>query len=991
MGSDTLDERIIAHGKRLYSAVRDERPSLFDSGTWAGKVMEWAMKDERFKTQLFRFVDVFPALRSGDQLTGHIREYFGGEQQLPQVFTAGVKAAGMLGSLGGSMLGKALGANIRSMARQFVIGETTEEAVRNIEKLRDNGFACAVDLLGEAILSHEEADHYIAVYLELLSALRLSQKNWRPLGGASGSPGLDWGDAPQINIAVKPSALYCLADPRNFEGSVSAILTGLEAIVAAVISCRGFLCIDMESTRMKEITLEVYRRLKLAHPDYPFLGVAVQSYLRDTDRDLPELLDWAERQEIPIAIRLVKGAYWDFEIIRAEQNGWEPPVWRLKSETDAAFERQSRLILEHHKICHFACASHNFRSIAAVLEFAEELSVPTDRFEFQVLYGMAEPVKKALLHETGRVRLYSPYGKMVPGMGYLVRRLLENTSNESFLRKCFAEQDEINRLLENPAVTAERDQEQKPSRVVKASAEHFRNEPGADFTRNELREEFRHQLAEIRRHIPITVPLFINGNNASAKELFVSANPANPDEIIGRIHLGGRTEAEVAVTAARAAFPAWRDTPVTARATILQKAAAAARRRLVELAAWQVLEIGKQWDQAYADVAEAIDFLEFYSREAVRLAVPQHLGNLPGELNLSSYEPCGVAAVIAPWNFPLAISCGMTSAALSAGNCVVYKPASLTPVTGHQLVEIFTEAGIPPGVFNYLPGLGSDIGDYLAEHPGVDLIAFTGSAGVGLEICEKAARRQPDQRGIKRVICEMGGKNAVIIDDDADLDEAIPHLLQSAFGFQGQKCSACSRVIILEKIYPEFTQRFVAAAAALTIGPAEDPACFLGPVADQLQQQKILEYIETGKKEGMLLYESAIPAAGYYVPIVILGDVKPSGTVAQEEIFGPVLSLMRARDFKEALAMANGTRYALTGSVFSRSPANLELASREFRVGNLYLNRGCTGAMVERQPFGGFGLSGGGTKAGGSDYLLHFLQPRVVTHNTVRRGFAPNE
>jgi RHH-type proline utilization regulon transcriptional repressor/proline dehydrogenase/delta 1-pyrroline-5-carboxylate dehydrogenase len=446
-----------------------------------------------------------------------------------------------------------------------------------------------------------------------------------------------------------------------------------------------------------------------------------------------------------------------------------------------------------------------------------------------------------------------------------------------------------------------------------------------------------------------------------------------------------------AVTAARAAFPSWRDKPASERGAILQKAAAYARQQLVELAAWQVLEIGKQWDQAYADVSEAIDFLEFYSQGAVRLANPEKLGSIPGELNHYYHEPCGIAAVIAPWNFPLAISCGMTSAALATGNCVIYKPSSLTPVVGRKLVEIYTAAGVPPGVFNYLPGSGNDIGDYLIEQPDIDLIAFTGSAKVGLSICEKAARRYPGQKGIKRVICEMGGKNAAIIDEDADLDEAIPQLIQSAFGFQGQKCSACSRVIVLESIYQEFTNRFVAAAAALRIGPAEDPGCFLGPVADQEQQQKILDYIQIGKKEGTVLYESTVPESGYYVPIVVLGDIKPEHRVAQEEIFGPVLSLMAAKNFGAALAIANDSKYALTGAVFSRSPANLERAAHEFRVGNLYLNRGCTGALVERQPFGGFGLSGGGTKAGGKEYLLQFLNPRVVTHNTVRRGFAPTE
>ncbi len=992
MDQSFIDDRIINRGRELFSAISDEKPSLFNSGNWLGKVMDWAMSDEQFKTRLFRFVDVFPSLKTSEQLTRHLHEYFETGGELPPVLTAGVKVAGMLGGVGGNLLARAVSANIREMGRQFIVGETTVEAVKNLRRVRGDGFAFAVDLLGEATLSHEEGVRYAHTYLELIEALGKAASDWVPLGGSSGASRLDWGSAPLINIAVKPSALYCLTDPRDFEGSVQAILERLAPIVAAVRGVNGFLCIDMESTRMKGITLEVYRRLKRKHPDYPHLAVALQSYLRDTDHDLAELLAWGVRENIPLSIRLVKGAYWDYEVIKARQNGWEPPVWTIKADSDAAFERHARLILEHHHYCHFACATHNIRSIAAVLEHARELGVPDERYEFQVLYGMAEPVRRVLLRETGRVRLYSPYGELVPGMGYLVRRLLENTANESFLRKSFSVDLDISRLLEDPSVTASRERERRGAvDTFEAAAGAFRNEPAADFTRSELRESFVGHIARLRTRGGEIYPLHINGTDLHTGDMVDSLNPAYPLQSVGRVCQAGIEEASAAVASASAAFPEWRDTPPHDRRGYLVKAAAIARERIVELAAWQVLEIGKQWDQAYSDVAEAIDFLEFYAREMTRLSEPRKLGNVPGEKNRLHYEPCGVSAVIAPWNFPLAISCGMAAASMVAGNCVVYKPSSLTPVVGRQLTEIFIAAGLPPGVFNYLPGRSSVIGDYLVDHPEVRIIAFTGSVEVGLRIMERSSRQYAGQTVLKRVICEMGGKNATIVDDDADLDEAIPQLLQSAFGFQGQKCSACSRVIVLDAIYDQFVDRFVSAARALAIGPAENPAFFLGPVADLEQQRKILDFIEIGIREGTLLYRSSVPDGGYYVPLVILGDILPEHRVAQEEIFGPVLSVMRATGFNEALDIANNTRYALTGGVFSRSPANLERASREFRVGNLYLNRGCTGALVERQPFGGFRLSGGGTKAGGSDYLLHFMNPRVVTENTMRRGFAPGD
>jgi RHH-type proline utilization regulon transcriptional repressor/proline dehydrogenase/delta 1-pyrroline-5-carboxylate dehydrogenase len=332
----------------------------------------------------------------------------------------------------------------------------------------------------------------------------------------------------------------------------------------------------------------------------------------------------------------------------------------------------------------------------------------------------------------------------------------------------------------------------------------------------------------------------------------------------------------------------------------------------------------------------------------------------------------------------------MVSAAIVTGNCVVYKPSPFTPVIGHHLVEAFRDAGLPSGVFNFIPGRTEVIAEYLIDHPAVSTIAFTGSTRVGLSIIERAAKVRPGQGQVKRVICEMGGKNAIIIDEDADLDEAIPAVLSSAFGFQGQKCSSCSRVIVLDSIYEVFVRRLIAATESLAIGPAEEPSFVVGPVSDERARKRILEYIEIGRQEGSVLYQGTQPA-GVYAPVTILGDIRPEHRVAQEEIFGPVLAVMRVKTFEEAIEWANSTSFALTGGVFSRSPLHLEEARRRFRVGNLYLNRHITGALVGRQPFGGFRLSGLGTKAGGLEYLLHFMDPRVVTENTARRGFVPED
>lgn len=508
----------------------------------------------------------------------------------------------------------------------------------------------------------------------------------------------------------------------------------------------------------------------------------------------------------------------------------------------------------------------------------------------------------------------------------------------------------------------------------------FKNErvfPGIDDP--EVREAFPRALATVRGQLGRTYPLYLGGREVTTHQTLDSVNPANPREVIGRVHQAGRHEAELALRTAQDASLTWRDVHPAERAGYLIKAADIARRRIFEYSAWQVLEEGKQWAQAYNDVAEGIDFLEYYAREMIRLGTPRDMGSYGSESNRCFYQPKGVAVVIAPWNFPFAIGCGMCAAAIVAGNPVVFKPSSLSLVVGHHLVEIFREVGLPDGVFNYLAGPGSAVGDYLVDSPKVGVIAFTGSMGVGLRILERAGRTLENQDSVKHVVCEMGGKNAIILDEEFDHDAAIRDVLYSAFGYQGQKCSACSRLIVHDRVYDRFVPRLVEAATKLKIGPAEDPGNYMGPVIDEKARRSILQYVDLAAREGRVLYRSEVPEGGYYVPITLVEDITPEKRLAREEVFGPVLSIMRAKDFDQALEWANSTRFALTGAVFSRSREHLDRAVREFRVGNLYLNRSCVGALVKVQPFGGFKMSGGGTKAGGPDYLLHFMDPRCVT------------
>jgi RHH-type proline utilization regulon transcriptional repressor/proline dehydrogenase/delta 1-pyrroline-5-carboxylate dehydrogenase len=518
----------------------------------------------------------------------------------------------------------------------------------------------------------------------------------------------------------------------------------------------------------------------------------------------------------------------------------------------------------------------------------------------------------------------------------------------------------------------------------------FQNESLADFSREDARGAMRRALEEVGVQLGRTYPLVINNRPVPTDETIDSLNPSHKRQVVGRIARARTPQAEAALAAAEAAFSGWRDRDPRERAAYFDRAADVLRRRRYELAAWQVYECAKQWREADADVAETIDYCRYYA-EQMRLLAEPYRRDVAGEDNEYFYEPRGVAVIISPWNFPMAILCGMTAAAVVAGNPAIMKPAEPAAVIGAKLMEIFQEAGLPPGVVNYLPGVGSEIGPVMTMHPAVGVIAFTGSRAVGMSINRQAAEH-PGAAHVKRVIAEMGGKNAVIIDSDADLDEAVRGVVASAFGYQGQKCSACSRAVVLEGVYDHFLKRLVEATRSLKVGPAEDPGSFVSAVIDAKAQQSIREYIEQGKREARLAYAGdlgALADEGYYVAPHVFADVPPNGVIAQEEIFGPVLAVIRARDLGHALEIANGTQYALTGGLYSRSPEHIARVKREFRTGNLYINRKITGALVDRQPFGGFKLSGIGSKAGGPDYLLQFVNPRTVTENTMRRGFAP--
>jgi RHH-type transcriptional regulator, proline utilization regulon repressor / proline dehydrogenase / delta 1-pyrroline-5-carboxylate dehydrogenase len=998
-----FEGRLQETGKRLYQLIEGESPTLFQKQYWTGKVLDWCMRDDAFRVQMFRFIDVFPYLTQPEAIARHLQEYFvRPELKLPSALQWGIKV-GSSTSFTAKMVAKSFADNITNMAGQFILGSTPQAALAPLERLRSLGMAFTADLLGEAVVSESEAEDYFDRYLELFEVLNDVQDRWPALGESP--TGLDWGHSPKINVSVKASAMYSQMRACAFDHAVARAKERLRPLFRKAIEIGAFVNLDMEHHGLKNLTLSLYRSLmeEAEFHDYPSTGIALQCYRRDSEADLHELIRWARDRKVRFTIRLVKGAYWDSEVIWAQQGNWPIPVFANKHETDANFEELARIILQHHELTRLACASHNLRALAYVIETARDLRIPSEEIEFQVLYGMGEPIRNALRKAGSPVRVYAPIGEMLPGMAYLVRRLLENTANESFLRQKFAQGVAVEALLRNPLDILR--EQPPPSEAPETTREYdtkgpFQNEPLWDWTLAEHREHFSEALRRVRRSLPRKVPLGIAGKAVLTERKIHSVNPNAPDEVIGVVAAADMSHVDRAIEAASAAFPSWRETDYRDRAEFLFAAAERARKMRYDLAALQVFEVGKAWSEADADVCEAIDFLEYYGREMLRLGQSRRMGQVPGELSHLLYEPRGVCAVIAPWNFPLAISMGMTSAAIVTGNTVVYKPASQSPVIGSMIYDLFREVRLPLGVLNFLPGSGAEIGDVLVSHPEVALIAFTGSKETGLHLIERATKTSRYARGIKHVIAEMGGKNAIIVDADADLDEAVTHVLQSAFGYQGQKCSACSRVIVLEENYDRLIERLRSAAESIDLGPVEDPKNYMGAVIEPAARDKVLAYIAIGEEEGSLLlqrdcasspqHSAPDPQHPFYVPLTIFTDIRPEHRLAQEEIFGPVLAIMKVKDFDEALAVANGTQYALTGAVFSRSPENIARARKEFRVGNLYINRGCTGALVHRHPFGGFKMSGVGSKAGGPDYLLQFMVPRNIVENTLRRGFAPS-
>ena len=948
-------------GESLHGQMQAHRPSVGER--LQDRLMLLLMEDQTLRTRLLRFVDVLAALdgdRSGRRTAALFREYFGADfRHLPGVTRLALSLA-RSPLVPSALLAWLTRRGTRLIAGRFIVPPGPDCVSRALGCLEAGGRYPSFDLLGEAVLSDEEAHQYRGRYLELITELGQHPAARRRTPG----------DSPCLEVSVKLSSLTAQFNPADPQGTLERVGPALEEIYQAARGQGIGVTLDAEQYAYRELTWHIFQEVLApggSLEEWPDAGMVVQAYLTDSQQHARQVLDFARRRGAPFRVRLVKGAYWDHEVIVAEGAGWPVPVHRSKGATDLPYERIIGLFLEEEAPVRLAVAGHNIRSHAYAEALRESLGLPAAAVEHQTLYRTLEALSGALARMDWVARDYVPVGELIPGMAYLVRRILENTSQVGFLTRTRLHQ-EAAELLEAPQEGPESQAHRKPQHPTG-----FENSPRPRLFDAQERERFGQALAQTRTRWGATHKLHLGTEEVETPRRVSSLSPSHPDrdDPVGWVHQAGLEETERAIALANAAAPAWATRPLAERVSIGLAAAKLLLARKEAAAAWVVHEGAKNWPGALADVEEAIDHIAWAAREIQRLEARIQ----------ADYRPLGVVACIPPWNFPIALPAGMTAAALLTGNAVILKSAEATPIVAQALVDAFHEAGVPRDVLIHLPGSGSTVGARLAESPEVDMVAFTGSKKVGIGIYRTASQVTLRKGGLKRVVAEMGGKNAIVVFPDADMDEAILGILGSAFSHAGQKCSACSRVLVHREVYDHLRIRLVQAARSLPIGPADAPGTIINPVIGQEAKERIAAYGQVARREGRILLDALEESQGgaYCMGPLIL-ELDPaqakSARIAQEEVFGPILPLVPFDSQEEAVSLVNGTAYALTLGIFSRSPSTVARMIRACRAGNIYVNRETTGARVGIEPFGGFDLSGTGPKTGSQEYLTAFLTRR---------------
>ena len=956
-----LDEHVEARvqtlGRALLEAAGRYRPGP------AERIEDWLLStvvaDERFRGRLLRYMDVLASLdydaggREAKRLAG---EYFGDSfPALPRALRWLLRIA-RDERLPAPLVGETARRAAELFARRFITPPGAETVGATTRYLADHGRTPSFDLLGEAMLSDREAEQYLERYLRLIAQLADD-----PGAGARTA-----GNVPVLQVSLKLSSLTAHFTPVDTEGTVARVRPALEAIVEAAEGSGVGIAVDMEQHELRALTWEVFRRTFARGERFgawPDAGIVLQGYLRDVDEQAAAMIAFARERATAFQVRLVKGAYWDYEGIIAADRGWASPVFVEKAATDAAFERTCAALIDAHRHVRLAVGSHNARAHAVAEALAAAAGLPAGTVEHQTLYRTAEGTSRALAELGWVARDYVPVGELLPGIAYLVRRVLENSSQAGFLLQSRSGADAAE-LLAPP-----------PARTVAAAARRpdegrFQRASAAPWHEAAFRDRFADALAATRARWGERIDLSIDGERVEPAEVVAVHSPSHAgDDPVGYAAFAGVESVERAVEVASGGAKRWSATPVAERAKRLRRAAALLEQRAAEFAAWVVHEGGRDRVDAFAEVEEAIDYLNFYATQAERL-----FAEFAGRV-----APRGVVSVIPPWNFPLAIPCGMTAAALAGGNAAVLKPAEQTPLVAQRLTALLHEAGVPRDALICLPGAGETVGRALVESPRVAMVAFTGSRAVGTWMHEAVSRVVLPDGAPKALVAEMGGKNPILVFADADLDEAVEGIVRSSFGHANQKCSAASRVLVARPILERLRGRLVEAARSLRVGPADDPATQMNPIIDGEAHARLLTAAATARSECDVVLDRLDEADGAALALGPLIVELPAARAleartATEELFGPIVVLIPFEHEAEAYEIANGTAYGLTAGVFSRSPHTVARAARALDAGNVYVNRPTTGARAGVEPFGGMRMSGTGPKAGGPDYLWAFTR-----------------
>jgi RHH-type proline utilization regulon transcriptional repressor/proline dehydrogenase/delta 1-pyrroline-5-carboxylate dehydrogenase len=957
--------------------LRAYHPTVLERLSQTG--LDWNARQAILRIHLLRFVAALPSLdhdRHGSEVQRLLAETLrrmladsgkardtqatGDRQALPEWMEAGARLVlWLVRVLPVLWVAGATRRAVRTLARIFIAGEDIERAGPALQALRDTGRDATLDQLGELVVSEAEADVYRDRVLELVRGLHLLYPT-----GETNAAGIE-----RAHVSVKVSALCSDFNPDDPDGTWRRVGPRLLAILREARLLRVFINLDAEHYHVRDLNLRMLERA-LAEPDlraWSSVGIVVQAYLRDAPAHLQAVLTLAKTRGVRMPVRLVKGAYWDAETTEAAAHDHLPPQFLNKAETDAMFQMLVLRILAHATELQLCVGSHNLRDHCFAHEARDLLHPHAPPVEHQALHMTYEALSTALAKQGWAVRNYIPVGSLLVGMAYLVRRILENSSQVGVLTMARAGHDTDDAMLP-PGRALRRLQDAgqlERDGLVQADAQGslppFRNVAPVRLYLTEHRQALDAALLGRR---------LLAGLQGEGK---ACRNPSRPDEILARLPERTAADVDPAVRKARAAQQAWARKPVALRAMVLLRTAERLRVQRHDFAAVVALEAGKARAEALADVDEAIDFLQFYAREAIRIETEEQV------------EPVGVVAVVAPWNFPLAIPCGMAAAALVAGNAVLLKSAEQTPLVVELLTRLLHEVGAPPEVFQHLPGDGLEVGQPLTQHPDIDGVVFTGSRPVGTLLYRTLATQG------KLAVTEMGGKNAIIVTANADLDEAVSGCLQSAYGHAGQKCSAASRILVDERIAPQFLERFAGAARDLQLGPAETPGTRVNPVISREDQHRLREAAracgdEARQAGGRVLVDRsedpgidgsfAVGPCAFLLPAQ--AGMLPQ-SLAQRELFGPIVHVLPVRDLDQAVDLFCGTEYALTGGIYAQSQDDIDSLSERLLCGNLYVNRPITGARVAVEPFGGFRMSGTGPKAGGREYLAVFYRHPVVT------------